>query len=103
MTDKSKENDTGSPIRVGDDRQKQRERHWIHKYTGSPITNVGDKLAGMTEGGGLAGFRPRTPRGRDAGCRPRATRSFCFGKRTQNHWRPGVAPEDGAQLSSSLS
>ena len=27
-----------------------------------------------------------------AGCRPRATRSFCFGKRTQNHWRPGVAP-----------
>ena len=28
---------------------------------------------------GLAGFRPRT------------TRSFCFGKRTQNHWRPGVA------------
>ena len=26
-----------------------------------------------------------------AGCRPRATRSFCFGKRTQNHWRPGVA------------
>ena len=41
---------TGSPIGVGDDRQKQRERHWIHKYTGSPITNVGDKLAGMTEG-----------------------------------------------------
>ena len=27
----------------------------------------------------LAGFRPRTPR------------SFCFGKRTQNHGRPGVA------------
>ena len=27
-----------------------------------------------------------------AGFRPRATRSFCFGKRTQNHWRPGVAP-----------
>ncbi len=28
----------------------------------------------------------------DAGFRPRTTRSFCFGKRTQNHWRPGVAP-----------
>ena len=27
-----------------------------------------------------------------AGFRPRATRSFCFGKRTQNHRRPGVAP-----------
>ena len=26
-----------------------------------------------------------------AGCRPRAPRSFCFGKRTQNHWRPCVA------------
>ena len=26
-----------------------------------------------------------------AGCRPRTTRSFCFGKRTQNHSRPGVA------------
>ena len=39
--------------------------------------------------------------GRDipAGCRPRATRFlrsaqdrlFCFGKRTQNHWRPETA------------
>ncbi len=26
-----------------------------------------------------------------AGFRPRTTRSFCFGKRTQNYWRPGVA------------
>ena len=26
-----------------------------------------------------------------AGFRPRAPRSFCFGKRTQNHGRPGVA------------
>ncbi len=26
-----------------------------------------------------------------AGFRPRTTRSFCFGKRTQNHWRPCVA------------
>ena len=26
-----------------------------------------------------------------AGFRPRTTRSFCCGKRTQNHWRPGVA------------
>ena len=26
-----------------------------------------------------------------AGVRPRAPRSFCFGKRTQNHGRPGVA------------
>ena len=25
------------------------------------------------------------------GFRPHTTRSFCFGKRTQNHWRPGVA------------
>ncbi len=29
--------------------------------------------------------------GLHAGFRPRTTRSFCFGKRTQNHWRPGVA------------
>ena len=28
---------------------------------------------------------------RNAGFRPRTARSFCFGKRTQNHWRPGVA------------
>ena len=27
-----------------------------------------------------------------AGCRPRATRSFCFGKRTQNHFRPCASP-----------
>ena len=26
-----------------------------------------------------------------AGVRPRTARSFCFGKRTQNHGRPGVA------------
>ena len=26
-----------------------------------------------------------------AGFRPRTTRSFCFGKRPQNHWRPDVA------------
>ncbi len=25
------------------------------------------------------------------GFRPHTTKSFCFGKRTQNHWRPGVA------------
>ena len=42
--------------------------------TGSPIRS------GMTEGEVLAGFRPR------------ATRSFCFGKRIKNHGRPGVAP-----------
>ncbi len=30
-----------------------------------------------------------------AGFRPRTTRSFCFGKRTQNHWRPGGAPQRG--------
>ena len=37
-------------------------------------------MSRMTErGGGNAGFRPRTPR------------SCCFGKRTQNHGRPGVA------------
>ena len=40
----------------------------------------------------LAGFRPRTPRGGIlAGFRPRTARSFCFGKRTQNHGRPGAA------------
>ncbi len=27
-----------------------------------------------------------------AGFRPRRTRFFCFGKRTQNQWHPGVAP-----------
>ena len=32
-----------------------------------------------------------TFKGEDAGFRPRTARSFCFGKRTQNHWRPGVA------------
>ena len=26
------------------------ERHWIHLYAGSPIKDVGDKPAGMTEG-----------------------------------------------------
>ena len=26
-----------------------------------------------------------------AGFRPRTTKFFCFGKRTQNHWRPGVS------------
>ena len=41
-----------------------------------------------------AGWRPRTTRGEGgifAWLRPRATRSFCFGKRTQNHGRPSVA------------
>ena len=36
-------------------------------------------LPSPTGGEGQAGFRPRT------------TRSFCFGKRTQNQGRPGVA------------
>ena len=51
----------------------------------------------------LAGLRPRTTWGRNtcgvagatrgnfAGSRPRTPRSFCFGKRTQNQGRPGVA------------
>ena len=40
----------------------------------------------------FAGFRPRATKGEGfAGFRPRTPRSFCFGKRTQNHWRPGVA------------
>ncbi len=30
-----------------------------------------------------------------AGFRPRTTRSFCFGKRTQNQWRPGGPPQRG--------
>ena len=39
----------------------------------------------------LRGFAP-TRRGNSlAGFRPRTSRSFCFGKRTQNHSRPGVA------------
>ncbi len=56
-----------------------------------------------------AGFRPHTTRGgedcgvsaphdegrRIAGFRPHTTRSFCFGKRTQNQWRPGGAPKRG--------
>ncbi len=32
---------------------------------------------------------------RIVGFRPHTTRSFCFGKRTQNQWRPGVAPQRG--------
>ncbi len=44
----------------------------------------------------LWGFGP-TRRGEGiAGFRPRTTRFFCFGKRTQNHWRPCVAPKRGA-------
>ena len=39
----------------------------------------------------LAGLRPRATRGNFAGSRPRTPRSFCFGKRTQNQGRPGVA------------
>ena len=36
---------------------------------------------------------PRGERGKEglAGLRPRTTRSFCFGKRIQNHGHPGVA------------
>ena len=39
----------------------------------------------------IAGLRPRTTREGFAGFRPRTARSFCFGKRTQNHGRPGAA------------
>ena len=46
----------------------QLQRHWIPDQVGN------DRKREVR-----AGFRPRTPR------------SFCFGKRTQNHWRPGVA------------
>ncbi len=38
---------------------------------------------------------PRDEGRRIVGCRPHATRSFCFGKRTQNQWRPGGAPQRG--------
>ena len=55
-----KSKDAGSPIRSGmtnKDKertqrhemarlQKTREKHWIHKDTGSPIKNVGDKRRG---------------------------------------------------------
>ena len=37
---------------------------------------------------GFAGFRPRATRF----LRSAQDRLFCFGKRTQNHRRPGVAP-----------
>ena len=39
----------------------------------------------------MRGFGPARREGGFAGVRPRTTRSFCFGKRTQNHWRPGAA------------
>ena len=47
-------------------------------------------MSGMTEGREvLAGFRPRTTGG--GFCGVAAPRAFCFGKRTQNQGRPGVA------------
>ena len=60
------------------------------------MTEGGRKLlrgCGLARLGGeiLAGLRPRATRGNFAGSRPRTPRSFCFGKRTQNHGRPGVA------------
>ena len=39
----------------------------------------------------MLGCSPPHDEGKDVGFRPHTTRSFCFGKRTQNHWRPGVA------------
>ena len=45
-------------------------------------------------GGGLVAFDSRLVI--FAGLRPRTTRSFCFGKRPQNHGRPGVAMPGGA-------
>ena len=50
----------------------KRQRPWIPDQVRDDRRRKG--FAGL-----LAGFRPRTPR------------SFCFGKRTQNHGRPGVA------------
>ena len=47
--------------------------------------------AGMTEGERFCGVSPPHDEGKNAGFRPPAPRSFCFGKRTQNHGRPGVA------------
>ena len=41
--------------------------------------------------GGIRGVSAPHAEGGNAGFRPRTPRSFCFGKRTQNHWRPGVA------------
>ncbi len=38
---------------------------------------------------------PRDVGKRIVGFRPHTTRSFCFGKRAQNQWRPGVAPKRG--------
>ena len=49
-------------------------------------------LGPARRGGFLRGFGPARRGGEGfAGCRPRTARSFCFGKRTQNHGRPGVA------------
>ena len=47
-------------------------------------------LDGTFKGEACGVSSPRAE-GRNAGFRPRTARSFCFGKRTQNHWRPCVA------------
>ena len=45
-------------------------------------------MSRMTERESLRGFGPARRRGGSPGFRPRTPRSFCFGKRTQNHRAP---------------
>ena len=40
----------------------------------------------------MRGFAPARRGEERGGFALRTTRPFCFGKRTQNHWRPGAAP-----------
>ena len=59
-----------------------RSRGWLPSSVmpgliGHPVSLLGFSFVEKKGPKPLAGFRPRT------------TRSFCFGKRTQDHWRPG--------------
>ena len=62
------------------------QRHWIHKYTGSPITNVGDKLAGMTEGERVSPVR--SPARRRHEVAPEAGAFFCPSPPVRNEAKP---------------
>ncbi len=65
--------------------------------TGSWCLCVGAGLGARPSFLFSCGVSPPHDEGRRiVGCRPHTTRSFCFGKRTQNQWRPGGAPQRGS-------
>ena len=67
-------------------KKNEKERDWIPDQVGNDRKGCGvSPLDDEREV--LAGFRPRAPRF----LRSAQDRLFCFGKRTQNHGRPGAA------------